>query len=284
MNVYSQNNNDLFLTPLEDIILECFNQCDSKKLVHDYIIKRANFSFSHQRIIVQKNGIEKYSTTIYDFLANYEQPKVKKSSNRIKTNNNEITFFDGALSCEGDSNFSCAQWNENRDLAILSKYLNEVEFSITITQKMLDSNEYAASFIAGMLAITPSAKFGQLLTVFAVNVISKKIALRISNTVSVALGIELTGIIKDMLNDGLKVGDVINLQGGKVTKVIRAGSGSNGGAGGVSGGGFGGGNINQGLTLADMFANLGQVVLVCKIVYTKTADGDLIPQQICYFQ
>lgn len=270
----------MFNTPLEDVVIECFNKCDAKKIAEDYILKRANFAFGHQKVTVEKNGVEKYSTTIYDYLKN-----IKVENSPIINSSKVLRPEDGALSCEHDADFSCAQWNENRDLAILADYVNSSSFSITVTQRMLDGYKDAANLIAAILLATPSAKFGQLLNVFTVDIISDKVMAVLVAYVGFEISGELAGLILPLLNNNdLQIGDVINMTGGKVTSINRAGSSSGDGAG--SGGSYDGSTdpINNGMTLADVFADFASLTVVCRLVSTKSADGVWVTQEVCYIQ
>jgi len=155
-----------------------------------------------------------------------------------------------------------------------------MEFNIPVTQQFLNSQDKVSAFLAGLLATVPTFKFGQLLNVFSRDLIAQKVLDMITASFGVTLSITLQEVIFKLLTDGLKVGDVITIKGGKVVSITLAGSssGSAGGGGNSSGGSY---NVQ---TLADIFPSIGQLITVCQVVYTKSGDGQMVPQQVCYIR
>jgi len=74
------------------------DHCKPKEIAKEYILHRANFAFGYQKITVYKNGVEKYSTTMHDFMLNNKSEKKENKVNPIPS--------DAALNCESDNTFT----------------------------------------------------------------------------------------------------------------------------------------------------------------------------------
>ena len=284
LTVSANSDHHLFDSPIEDITIECFDECNATALAKEYILRRANFALATQKITVEKAGEVMYTTTIYEFLKqenenNKQFSFVNKSKSSKSYKSQGVSSRDAPLSCNYDIDFSCSQWNEDRDLSLLANYLENYTFEITLNQDMVDNVNYSTAAIAALLAATPTAKFGQLLNVYTKAIIAEKIQKKITTLAGFALGVEIQEVLSQMILNGAKVGDVLTFKNGRIVSIKRVGSDS-GSTG--SGSGSGSDNINSGQTLGHIFSNLNNLNLVCSIVYTKSGNGSYTPQEVCF--
>lgn len=189
-------------------------------------------SGEHKISVIEPSGTLISEITVYDYLKKQASPQSNDSSislsKNVQASFDRDIIMDGALRCEDDNDFSCSQWNLDRDVARLSRQLAELQIDIPITQAWIDGNNNALNLALTLVLAVPSAQLGKLV-VFSSNKLADLIVTHLTAGGSWVLANEITAL----LSDGIKAGDIITLQGGKIIKITRTqeGSASNGGTG-----------------------------------------------------
>ena len=245
----------------QDITLICFDECEQPELtIRQYLAQRTLFAHQYQKITVLFNGESVLETTIYDYLA--AQEVVPKP---LGTGLNNV--MDGALTCEADRDFTCEEWQEKRELAELSKYLNDMEISYQVTQAAIDLKNTSIDFTVALLLAIPSVKFAGLFTKFT----NEYIAGLLTAGGLFPVGKQISDLIK---SGGLKAGDTVTLKAGELISVSRSGSSASSSGNSSEGGTSGNANSGAG-------AGSGGSGKICRTVYTGSASN-LVAQQVCW--
>ncbi len=153
-----------------------------------------------------------------------------------------VTTQDGALSCEYDNDFSCADWGDSADVANLAWEINNNEIRIEVDEAWLTfmREGFENGFLlAQLLAIAPAAAYRNLLDKYGREQVKEKFGPELAAAIEVIALKALENYLIDLaMSYSPKLGDVLVFKDGNVTIIKKEDlSGSSGSGGGSAGGG-----------------------------------------------
>ncbi|SFC87673.1 hypothetical protein [Pseudoalteromonas denitrificans] len=204
----------------DEFYLECNPlNCNTERTIEQFIDESTPLSNS-SIFYISDSQVNVDSMTYQEFktLKNLRKHDTQESKDTDST-------MDGALLCENDNDFNCHDWEKEHITSTINNYLNNFQYTYTLTQQDIDSHNTAKrihyNFVVNAITAIPAAKIG-FLTVKALNYYLQHgvIATGVSGTL---IGMGISETFKGYTPTNLRPGDIVVTRLGKAELLIRDG-------------------------------------------------------------